>query len=172
MGLKVNCHSVIVATGATARRLSLPREDEFWSRGISACAICDGASPLFKGQVLAVVGGGDTATEEALYLTKYGRHVHLLVRRDQLRASKAMQDSCYIMLSKTAHLILPLDVYTTLTLFSSLDIVEFFFLCVCIMGWESFSIPTIFVGSILHMHCKGPLLSCLKLFAVALHCNA
>lgn len=89
---KVKCHSIIYATGATARRLRLPREDEFWSRGISACAICDGASPLFKRQVLAVVGGGDTATEEALYLTKYARHVHLLVRRDQLRASKAMQD--------------------------------------------------------------------------------
>ncbi|XP_015898104.1 NADPH-dependent thioredoxin reductase 3 isoform X2 [Ziziphus jujuba] len=89
---KVKCHSLIFATGATAKRLRLPREDEFWSRGISACAICDGASPLFKGQVLAVVGGGDTATEEALYLTKYARHVHLLVRRDQLRASKAMQD--------------------------------------------------------------------------------
>lgn len=89
---KVRCHSLIVATGATAKRLRLPREDEFWSRGISACAICDGASPLFKGQVLAVVGGGDTATEEAIYLTKYARHVHLLVRKDQLRASKAMQD--------------------------------------------------------------------------------
>ena len=89
---QVKCHSVVVATGATAQRLRLPREDEFWSRGISACAICDGASPLFKGQVLAVIGGGDTATEEALYLTKYGRHVHLLVRKDRLRASKAMQD--------------------------------------------------------------------------------
>ncbi|KAL7092886.1 hypothetical protein ACP275_11G009300 [Erythranthe tilingii] len=89
---KVKCHSIIYATGATAKRLKLPREDEFWSRGISACAICDGASPLFKRQILAVVGGGDTATEEALYLTKYARHVHLLVRRDQLRASKAMQD--------------------------------------------------------------------------------
>lgn len=89
---EVQCHSLIVATGATAKRLRLPREEEFWSRGISACAICDGASPLFKGQVLAVVGGGDTATEEALYLTKYARHVHLLVRRNQLRASKAMQD--------------------------------------------------------------------------------
>ncbi|KAK9128767.1 hypothetical protein Syun_017564 [Stephania yunnanensis] len=89
---EVKCYSVIVATGATAKRLNLPREEEFWSRGISACAICDGASPLFKGQVLAVVGGGDTATEEALYLTKYGRHIHLLVRKDQLRASKAMQD--------------------------------------------------------------------------------
>lgn len=89
---KVKCHSLIIATGATAKRLGLPREDEFWSRGISACAICDGASPLFKGQVLGVVGGGDTATEEAIYLTKYARHVHLLVRKDQLRASKAMQD--------------------------------------------------------------------------------
>ncbi|EOY09171.1 Thioredoxin reductase isoform 2, partial [Theobroma cacao] len=92
---EVKCHSMIFATGATAKRLRLPREDEFWSRGISACAICDGASPLFKGQVLGVVGGGDTATEEALYLTKYARHVHLLVRKDQLRASKAMQDRVY-----------------------------------------------------------------------------
>lgn len=89
---EVKCHSLIIATGATAKRLGLPREHEFWSRGISACAICDGASPLFKGQELAVVGGGDTATEEALYLTKYACHVHLLVRRDQMRASRAMQD--------------------------------------------------------------------------------
>lgn len=89
---EVKCHSLIIATGATAKRLGLPREHEFWSRGISACAICDGASPLFKGQELAVVGGGDTAAEEALYLTKYACHVHLLVRRDQMRASRAMQD--------------------------------------------------------------------------------
>ncbi|PSS01788.1 NADPH-dependent thioredoxin reductase [Actinidia chinensis var. chinensis] len=100
---KVKCHSVVVATGATAQRLRLPREDEFWSRGISACAICDGASPLFKGQVLAVIGGGDTATEEALYLTKYGRHVHLLVRKDRLRASKAMQDRVYNNPNITVH---------------------------------------------------------------------
>ncbi|XP_051151564.1 thioredoxin reductase NTRC [Andrographis paniculata] len=100
---KVQCHSIIYATGATAKRLNLPREDEFWSRGISACAICDGASPLFKGQVLAVVGGGDTATEEALYLTKYARHVHLLVRRDSLRASKAMQDRVFNNPNVTVH---------------------------------------------------------------------
>ncbi|XP_050227197.1 NADPH-dependent thioredoxin reductase 3 [Mercurialis annua] len=100
---KVKCHSIILATGATARRLKLPREDEFWSRGISACAICDGASPLFKGQVLAVVGGGDTATEEAIYLTKYARHVHLLVRKDQLRASKAMQDRVFNNPNITVH---------------------------------------------------------------------
>lgn len=93
---KVKCHSIVFATGATAKKLNLPHEDEFWSRGISACAICDGASPLFKGQVLAVVGGGDTATEEAVYLTKFARHVHLLVRREQLRASKAMQDRLII----------------------------------------------------------------------------
>ncbi|KAL3697466.1 hypothetical protein R1sor_011542 [Riccia sorocarpa] len=89
---EVKCHSIIIATGATAKRLGIPREHEFWSRGISACAICDGASPIFKGQELAVVGGGDTATEESIYLTKYAKHVHLLVRRDKLRASKAMQD--------------------------------------------------------------------------------
>ncbi|CAN6443971.1 unnamed protein product [Victoria cruziana] len=100
---EVKCHSVIFATGATAKRLRLPREDEFWSRGISACAICDGASPLFKAQVLAVVGGGDTATEEAIYLTKYARHVHLLVRRDQLRASKAMQDRIFNNPNVTVH---------------------------------------------------------------------
>nr|KAJ0227580.1 hypothetical protein LSAT_V11C100031860 [Lactuca sativa] len=80
------------ATGATAKTLKLPREDEFWSRGISACAICDGASPIYKGEVLAIVGVGDTGTEEAIYLTKYARHVHLLIRRDQLKASRAMQD--------------------------------------------------------------------------------
>ncbi|KAJ6852313.1 thioredoxin reductase NTRC [Iris pallida] len=100
---EVKCHSLIVATGATAKRLRLPREEEFWSRGISACAICDGASPLFKGQTLAVVGGGDTATEEALYLTKYARHVHLLVRRNQLRASRAMQDRVFNNPNLTVH---------------------------------------------------------------------
>jgi thioredoxin reductase (NADPH) len=89
---QVCAHSVVIATGATARRLGLPRESEFWSRGISACAICDGATPVFRSAELAVVGGGDSAAEEAVYLTKYGSHVHLLVRGDQMRASKAMQD--------------------------------------------------------------------------------
>lgn len=87
----VKAHSVIIATGATAKRLGIPSEEKFWSNGISACAICDGASPIFKGQELAVVGGGDTATEEAVYLTKYAKHVHLLVR-GEMRASKTMQD--------------------------------------------------------------------------------
>ncbi|HEY9601660.1 MAG TPA: thioredoxin-disulfide reductase [Allocoleopsis sp.] len=85
-------HSLVIATGATAKRLGLPCEGEFWSRGISACAICDGATPIFHGAELAVVGGGDSAAEEAVYLTKYGDRVHLLVRSNKMRASKAMQD--------------------------------------------------------------------------------
>lgn len=89
---EVKANSLIIATGATARKLGIPSEGEFWSNGISACAICDGASPLFKNRELAVVGGGDSATEEAVYLTKYAKHVHLLVRSDKLRASKTMAD--------------------------------------------------------------------------------
>jgi len=89
---EVQAHSVIIATGATAKRLGLPCEREFWSRGISACAICDGATPIFRNVDLAVIGGGDSAAEEAVYLTKYGSHVHMLIRGDKMRASKAMQD--------------------------------------------------------------------------------
>jgi thioredoxin reductase (NADPH) len=89
---EVLAHSVIIATGATAKRLGLPCERQFWSRGISACAICDGATPIFRNVELAVIGGGDSAAEEAVYLTKYGSHVHMLVRGDKMRASKAMQD--------------------------------------------------------------------------------
>ncbi|MEC4984881.1 MAG: thioredoxin-disulfide reductase [Oscillatoria sp. PMC 1068.18] len=85
-------HSIVIATGATAKRLNLPSENKFWSHGISACAICDGATPIFHSQELAVVGGGDSAAEEAVYLTKYGSQVHLLVRGEQMRASKTMQD--------------------------------------------------------------------------------
>lgn len=89
---EVLAHSVVIATGATARRLGLPSESLFWSRGISACAICDGATPVFRNAEIVVIGGGDSAAEEAIYLTKYGSHVHLLVRSDKMRASKAMQD--------------------------------------------------------------------------------
>lgn len=89
---EVRAHSIIIATGATAKRLGLPSEHAFWSRGISACAICDGATPIFRSAELAVIGGGDSAAEEAIYLTKYGSHVHLLVRGEKMRASKAMQD--------------------------------------------------------------------------------
>ncbi|NNM53314.1 MAG: thioredoxin-disulfide reductase [Spirochaetales bacterium] len=83
--------SLILATGATAKRLNLPGEDVYWQRGISACAVCDGALPFFRNRPLVVIGGGDTACEEATYLTKFASMVHLFVRRDVLRASKAMQ---------------------------------------------------------------------------------
>ena len=89
---KIRTNSLIIATGARANRLGLANESKFWSRGISACAICDGATPQFHKEQLAVVGGGDSACEEAVYLTKYGSHVHLLVRSNQLRASAAMAD--------------------------------------------------------------------------------
>ena len=108
----VRTHALIVATGATAKRLGLPSEETFWSRGISACAICDGASPLFKGQEVAVVGGGDSAAEEAVYLTKYARRVHLLVRGSRLRASAAMADRVKANPNVTIHYHSPpLDVY-------------------------------------------------------------
>ncbi|KAJ3416928.1 thioredoxin-disulfide reductase [Chytridiales sp. JEL 0842] len=84
--------TLIIATGATARRLNIPGEEKYWNAGISACAVCDGAAPLFRNKALAVVGGGDSAAEEAQYLTKYAEKVYLLVRRDKMRASKVMQD--------------------------------------------------------------------------------
>ena len=91
-GKTIQTQAIIIATGASANRLGIPNEDRFWSHGISACAICDGATPQFRNEELAVVGGGDSACEEAVYLTKYGSHVHLLVRSDRLRASAAMAD--------------------------------------------------------------------------------
>ena len=81
---------IIIATGASAKRLNLKGEDMYWQSGISACAVCDGAVPLFRNKPLAVIGGGDSAAEEATYLTKYGSHIYVLVRRDELRASKIM----------------------------------------------------------------------------------
>ena len=82
--------AVVIATGASARRLQLPGEDKYWQNGISACAVCDGAVPIFRNKHLVVIGGGDSAAEEAIFLTKYGSHVTVLVRKDQLRASKTM----------------------------------------------------------------------------------
>ena len=82
--------TLIIATGATAKRLEVPGVEQFWQKGITACAVCDGAMPLFRNQDLYVVGGGDTAMEEALFLTKYGKRVFIVHRRDELRASKIM----------------------------------------------------------------------------------
>ena len=89
---KIRSNAVIIATGASANRLGIINEELFWSKGISACAICDGATPQFRQAELAVVGGGDSACEEAVYLTKYGSKVNLIVRSNKLRASAAMID--------------------------------------------------------------------------------
>jgi thioredoxin reductase (NADPH) len=91
-GEAVRTHTLIVATGARANYLGLPSEDNFKNRGVSACAVCDGALPRFRNQPIVVVGGGDSAVEEASYLTKFASRVDMLVRRDVLRASKIMQD--------------------------------------------------------------------------------
>lgn len=87
--------TLIIATGATAKRLGVTGEETYWQKGMSACAVCDGGLPIFRNKVLGVVGGGDTAAEEALYLTKFASKVILLVRRDEMRASKAMQERVF-----------------------------------------------------------------------------
>ncbi len=89
--------ALIIATGAGARRLDIPgaRDEEFWQKGVSACAICDGALPLFRDKDLFVIGGGDSAVEEALFLTKYGKKVYIVHRRDRLRASRILADRAH-----------------------------------------------------------------------------
>lgn len=89
-GIPQTASAVIIATGASARRLHLPGEDRYWQNGISACAVCDGAVPIFRKKPLVVIGGGDSAAEEAVFLTKYASHVTVLVRKGMLRASKVM----------------------------------------------------------------------------------
>lgn len=89
-----SAYCVIIATGANAKRLVIPgaNDGEFWQRGVTACAVCDGAMPMFRNKDLYVIGGGDSAVEEATFLTKYGKKVYIVHRRDKLRASKIMQD--------------------------------------------------------------------------------
>ena len=90
-------HSIIIATGATAKKLDIPGVKEYWMRGLSGCAVCDGALPIFRDKVLAVIGGGDVAMEEAMHLAKFGSKVLIVIRggKDKLKASKAMQERAF-----------------------------------------------------------------------------
>lgn len=88
----VLAHTLIVATGATSRKLDVPGATEFWQKGISTCAVCDGALPVYRKKPLVVVGGGDSACEEAQYLAKFASKVLLVHRRGELRASKIMAE--------------------------------------------------------------------------------
>jgi thioredoxin reductase (NADPH) len=96
-GKVVRADSVIIATGANAKWIGLPNEERLAQTGggVSACAVCDGALPHFRDQVLAVVGGGDSAMEDALYLTKFAKEVVVIHRRDELRASRIMADRAF-----------------------------------------------------------------------------
>ena len=85
-----SCDALIIATGASARYLGLPSEESFMGKGVSACATCDGF--FYRNQVVAVIGGGNTAVEEALYLSNIAKEVHLIHRRDKLRSEKILQD--------------------------------------------------------------------------------
>jgi thioredoxin reductase (NADPH) len=89
-GTEITADAVIISTGASAKWLGLKNEERLMNRGVSACAVCDGF--FFKNQEVAIVGGGDTAAEESTYLAKLCKTVHLLVRRDEMRASKIMQE--------------------------------------------------------------------------------
>jgi len=90
---KYTAHAVIVASGATVARLGVPGEEELRGKGVSYCATCDGA--FFRDEELVVVGGGDSAIEEGIYLTKFAKKVHVVHRRDRLRATRAIQERAF-----------------------------------------------------------------------------
>lgn len=89
----VTAHTIIIATGASPRKLGVPGENIFSGKGVSFCATCDG--PFFKEKIVAAVGGGDTAVKESLFLTKFAKKVYLIHRRDQLRATKILQERAF-----------------------------------------------------------------------------
>lgn len=91
----ITAQSVIISTGASARILDHPTVKQFWGKGVSACATCDGALPIFRNQVIAVMGGGDSAIEEASFLSRFASTVLLIHRRDEFRASKVMQKRAF-----------------------------------------------------------------------------
>ncbi|MGD2149006.1 MAG: thioredoxin-disulfide reductase [Desulfobacterales bacterium] len=89
----ITSHTIIIATGASPKKLGVPGEDIFYGKGISSCATCDG--PFFKDRVVAAVGGGDTAVQESLFLTKFAKKVYLIHRRDKLRAAAILQKRAF-----------------------------------------------------------------------------
>ena len=89
----ITSHSIIIATGASPKKLGIPGEDIFFGRGLSTCATCD--APFFKDKIVAAVGGGDTAVQESIFLTKFVKKVYLIHRRDQLRATKILQERAF-----------------------------------------------------------------------------
>lgn len=99
---EVSARVVVLATGAIPKKLGIPGEAEFTGRGVSWCATCDG--PLYRDKVVAVVGGGDSATQEAVYLAKLASKVHLIHRREELRATQCLQEKCFYNEKITMHL--------------------------------------------------------------------
>jgi len=86
----ITAHTIIIASGASPKKLGIPGEDTFWGQGVSACATCDG--PFYRDRIVAAVGGGDTAIQESLFLTKFAKKIYLIHRRDQLRSTAILQE--------------------------------------------------------------------------------